>query len=222
MQSCYGIKGERLWDHYQRLRALGMNPVAECGDTKLVLFLSGFRYALSYYGLRYSGSEFETQWQPRHLEDDGLKRAASIFANRLVRLARSRDAASKVGFLRDLCGKNWILNEELARLQHAFSRDAEIATPNVRSWLAKRDYEQGWILLTVAAGIIIPLSTNSKGLSLVWTMKRKPARLILAGLTTEQNNQVAEHIKGFVRDHRLDMAEPSNPNTDQFLKKLLG
>lgn len=181
---------------------MGVDPVQDNPFTKALLFLSGLRYAFSYYKAARSGSEFETYYRPAHQLDDGLHDSACIFLKRLMRTARSRDVTGSLALLKN----RGPINEEWFRLQIAWLSSDEITSGTVRKWLTKTGHEEGWLRLCIATGICSLWATDTAGF--IHSMMRKPIPTLIPDLDHDSNMQIGDCIKSFVRDRQIDLEEP--------------
>jgi len=201
MQTCYGITYDRLSKFYQDLRSLGVGPVESNSFTKSLLCLSGLHYAFSYYKAARSGSEFETYYGPAHKSEDGLDAAARVVLNRLMLETRTRMTTNALNFKK----QQGTLNEEWLRLQLAWLCFDTLTKGTVQKWLLRTDRESAWLRLCVATGIYSLWSTKTTGF--IHSMMQKSFPPLMPDLDDERNAQVANCLKSFVRDHRIDLEE---------------
>lgn len=207
-KSTYGIRKERLLEHYGRLRELGLGPAHECVYMRMVLFLSGFGYGVSYFSLSYSGSEFETVYYPQRGVDDGLGTVARDVLKLLGKKMRSRSISASVKGLKEMGPHTDKLNDAWLRFHFAWlgldiqDRDCPV---RVWKWLDKQGFEPGWLRLSMAAGI--NGTTVPEGCRFVLKAMHGPCYPFLLHVSQEQEAEVRNLIKNFKRDHTRDEPE---------------
>jgi hypothetical protein len=201
MQPCFGITETRLTNYYTGLRVIGVGAVEEDPSTKALLCLSGLHYAFSYYKAARSGSEFETYYGPAHRPDDGLRDTAFTVLKRLMRGSRSRTITGALA----VANQQGPMNEEWLRWQLAWVSSDDMAKGRVQDWLTRTGVKEGWLRLSVATGICSLWASETVGF--IHSMMRKPFPSLIPSLDGDRNARVADCLKSFVRDHRVDMGE---------------
>jgi len=118
-----------------------------------------------------------------------------------MRGARSRTITSALA----LAKQHGSTNEEWLRWQLAWVSSKEMAKGRVQDWLTRTGVQEGWLRLSVATGICSLWASETVGF--IHSMMRKPFPSLIPSLDSDGNARVADCLKAFVRDHRVDMEE---------------
>lgn len=204
MQPCFSIHPVRLQQHYEALCALGFASVASDPFTRSALYLTGLRYAFSYFVRSQKGIDPYRFAAPVHPLDDGLREASVRAANALVKKARSRDVSDSIRSCVQIHDKP-PLNELWQRLIFAWIGMDRDLPRSVQGWLERQAGEEGWLRLATGMGVISLFGVKDH--EFVHELMKRPISYLNPSLNADENSLALKRISAFERDSSTDLPE---------------